>query len=132
MVALSSAKRSDSIAVTGPQSIDYLVALFRSGFECATCMSADNPQVCGEPIDHLFVCGAMGDDQLAHLVVSVGRRLCRGGAIVVQLRAAGQDQVIYQALAGAGLCELPPTFDGSGNVLAAHRLRQSDRLSIAA
>ena len=132
MIALSSAKACDSIAIVGPQSLEYLVALMRSGFECAACISPHNPPICAEPIDYLFICGAMRDDQLALLVGSIGRRLRRGGAIVVQLREAGQDQVISRALESAGLFELRPVFDGSGSVLAAHRLCQPDRCSMAA
>ncbi len=132
MVALASAKACDSIAVVGPQSLEYLVALLRSGFDCAACVLTDSPQCWGEPIDHLFVCGGMRDDQLALLVGSIGPRLRRGGAIVVQLREASQDQVISQALKGAGLFELRPVFDGSGSVLATHRLCQPDRYLIAA
>ncbi len=132
MLSLSTVKDSDTIAVVGPQSLEYFVALFRLGFDCAACISGDGPYACGEPIDHLFVSGPLADQRLAMLVDGVAPRLRPDGTIVAQLREAGQDRVISRALGAAGLFGLPPIFDGGANLLVSHHLGQPDRLAIAA
>ena len=132
MVSLSSAEVNDSIAIIGPLSLDYLVVLLRLGYECAVCMSGEEPRPCGEPIDHLFVTGPMKDDQLATIIASVGPQLRRNGTIVASLREPGQDKVIAGALRRPGLVNLPAVFAGSGHFLASYRYRSTMHLAIAA
>ena len=132
MVSCAAASTADTIAVVGPQSLDCLLALCRSGFERAVCVSAQSPRACGEPIDHLFVTGPMTDDQLALVVSSIGRRIRPGGAIVATLRDAGQDLVICKALGELGLVVASSAPESSGRVVASHRLSRPERLAAAA
>ena len=132
MVSCAAARTADTIAVVGPQGLDYLLALCRSGFERAVCVSAQSPRACGEPIDHLFVTGPMSDDQLALVVASIGRRVRSDGTVVATLRDAGQDTIICKALDALGLVAASPVLESSGSVVASHRLSKPERFAVAA
>ena len=132
MVSCAAARTADTVAVVGPQALDYVLALCRSGFERAVCVSAQSPRACGEPIDHLFVTGPMTDDQLALVVSSIGRRVHADGVIVAALRDVDQDGIVCRALGELGLAAASPVLEGSGGLMAAHRLSKPERFAVAA
>ncbi len=132
MAALAFAKPTDRIAVVGPRSLDYVLALLRAGYEHALCISAQNPRACGEAIDHLFVSGPLEDGRLRAAVVSVGGHLSEAGAIVARLRDVEQDGIICGALAAAGGIGSAPVFDASRDLLVSHRHAGPTDYAIAA
>ena len=132
MTGLASARPDDRIAVVGPRSLDYVLALFRSGFEHALCISAQTPRACGEAIDHLFVSGPLEDDRLQAVVANVGGHLGETGSIVARVRDVEQDRVICEALAATGVVELAPVFDASRDMLVRHRRYSPADYAVAA
>ena len=121
MTGLACARPQDRIAVVGPRSLDYVLALFRSGFEHALCISAQTPRACGEAIDHLFVSGPLEDDRLQAVVADVGGHLGETGCIVARVRDVEQDRIICEALSTAGVVQPAPVFDSSRDMLVRHR-----------
>ena len=132
MILLSCAGVTDRIAVVGAQSLDYLVALCRLGFEAAVCISGEHACACSEPVDHLFVTGVMKEDRVALVVSSIARRLNDNGTIVASLRNAGQDQIISMALDDIGFANSRPVFDSTGLLLVSHRKSRPDQFEVAA
>ena len=132
MTALASAKPADRIAVVGPRSLDYVLALFRAGYEHALCISAQSPRACGEVLDHLFVSGPLEDGRLRAVVAGVGGHLGETGSIVARLRNVEQDRVVCEALGGTGFVEPAPVFDASRGLLVSHRRAPPIPYAIAA
>ncbi len=132
MVALSSARAADNIAVLGPRNLEYAIALLHSGFERVLCVMGDSRWPCSEPVDRLFLSDAFGDAQLAFAIASIGPYLRRDGTVVALLRDIGQDQIISNALKELGLSDLPAAFGNSGKILVSHRLCAPGRFAIAA
>ena len=132
MTALACARPDDRIAVVGPRSLDCVLALFRSGYEHALCISAESPRACGETIDHLFVSGPLDDSRLQAVVANVGGHLGETGASVARLRDVEQDRIICEALGAAGLAEPAPVFDASRDILVSHRRSAPMDYAIAA
>ena len=132
MVLLSCVAMTDRIAVVGPQSLDYLVALCRLGFEAAVCISGEDARSCVEPVDHLFVTGVMKEDRLLRVVSSTLRRLKDDGTIVASLRDVSQNQIISTALAEIGFANSTPVFESAGLLLVSHRKSRPDQFAVAA
>ncbi len=132
MVALARARPDELIAVTGARGLDYLMTLFRSGFGRGLAICASRANACGETLDHLFVCDALGDDQLAALIKAVAPHLNPRSSLVVRLRDIEQDQVVAQALAGLGAPESCPVFDASRDLLVSRHFAPTHSLAVAA
>ena len=132
MAALARARPGDLIAVAGARGLDYLMALFRSGFERGLSICPARPGACGETLDHVFVCDPLCDERLRALIKAVAPRLGVNGSLVVRLRDIEQDQVVAQALAAAGLADACPVFDASRDLLVSRCFRPMQVLAAAA
>ncbi len=132
MAALARARPDDLIAVLGHAALDYLMALFRAGFERGLSICPSGPGVCGENFDHVFVCEALSDERLRALVRAVAPHLSGVGSLVVRLRDIEQDRVVTEELARIGAPESCPVFDASRDLLVSRHLGRMQKLAKAA
>ena len=119
-IHLAHADKDQLISVAGPDSLEAMISLCRSGFvrvECArqaTCRGADGAS------ETLLVVGLMSAQDLASVLQRTCRLLRDGGTLVVQLQKSKDDAIVRSALNGRGMRVTSTLVDVSAGFLATH------------
>lgn len=123
-ISLAKADRYGRVSVAGPDGLEAMISLCRSGFEhveCArqaTCSSADDAS------DVLLIAGPLNLGELSAVLQRTCRLLRDGGVLVVQLKMPSDDQTVRAVLERNALSIASTLFDLSAGCLVSHAVRR--------